>query len=113
MARKPKLQPKEEDTTEVEYVDEEWQQLISDIYDKDVPLHMLKTLKAEMDDGRKYIFPISEWLSDGNKEGKVVSSIQEWYRKNHKEIVGSEFSINIELVKDTVAPITAKTLKDM
>ena len=108
----PKLRPRP-DTGEEETASEEWQNLIDDVDTSDIPLHMLKSLKIELSDGSKYIFPISSWITNGSKEEDIVKSIQTWFKSHRKNILNTSFAIDVDLVQKIVQPVTNVTLKDL
>lgn len=92
---------------------EEWQQLIESIDASDVPIEMLKYLKTHMRNGTSFIFPVKEWLDSGADPDEIDAAIIKWYQLKDKEILGSDFVVNLEKLKDTVIPQTKETLKNL
>ncbi len=92
---------------------EEWQQLIESIDASDVPIEMLKYLKTHMKNGTSFIFPVKEWLDSGANIDEIDAAIIRWYKIKDKEILGSDFVVNLDKLKETVIPQTQQTLKDL
>lgn len=92
---------------------EEWQKMLSDIDASEVPIEMLKYLKTHMRNGTSFIFPIKEWLEAGSDPDEIDEAIIRWYKVKDKDILGSDFVVNLEKLKETVIPQTKQTLKDL
>jgi hypothetical protein len=92
---------------------EEWQKMLSDIDASEVPIDMLKLLKTHLSNGTSFIFPIKEWLDAGSDPDEIDEAIIKWYKLKDKEIIGSDFVVNLEKLKETVIPQTKLTLKDL
>lgn len=92
---------------------EEWQQMLNGIDASEVPIEMLKYLKMHMKNGTSFVFPIKEWLEAGSDPDEIDEAIVKWYKLKDKEILGSDFVINLEKLKETVIPQTKLTLKDL
>lgn len=109
--RKPQL---EELIGEIhENEDQEWQDLIDSVEATDVPLEMLKYLRVHMNDGTRMIFPIVKWNKEGVKFDEIKNTVTDWYKRNDKQILGSDFIVNLTKLKKTVKLQTLKTLKDL
>lgn len=107
--------PQPEDLVEevLDQEEQEWQDLIESIEATDVPLEMLKYLRVHLNDGKKMIFPILKWTNEGAAFSEIQVLVSDWYRKHEKEILGSDFVVNLEKLKNTVKSQTQKTLKDL
>jgi hypothetical protein len=92
---------------------EEWQQLIDSVDAIEIPLDMLKYLKANMKNGKVFMFPIKEWLEQGANLDKIDDEIMQWYKQNEKDIAGSDFVVNLEKLQETVINQTNITLKNL
>ncbi len=92
---------------------EEWQKMLSDIDASEIPIDMLKLLKTHMKDGTSFVFPIKEWLDAGSDPDEIDDAIIRWYKAKNKEIIGSDFVVNLEKLKETVIPQTKQTLKNL
>jgi hypothetical protein len=109
--KKPQL---EDLIDEAEYQEEqEWQELIDSIEATDVPLDMLKYLRVHLADNTKMVFPILKWDSEGVDIEDIKVLIKKWYKKNNKNIVGSDFVVDLTKLKKTVKEQTNRTLKDL
>lgn len=89
----------------------EWQDLLNSIEATDIPLEMLKVLRVHMEDGKRYVFPIKDWLEDGAKLSKIQQTVDAWYRENDDDILGSDFIVDLDKLKDTVTAETKRILK--
>lgn len=89
----------------------EWQDLINSIEATDIPLEMLKILRVHMDDGRRYVFPIKDWIADGASMTKIQQTVDAWYRDNDPNILGSDFIVDLDKLKNTVTAETKRILK--
>lgn len=87
----------------------EWQELIDSIDPTDIPVNMLKILRVHVDEETRFVFPIKEWLDDGVPLAKIEKVIDDYYSKNNDEILGSDFIVDLEKLKSTVAEAIAKT----
>lgn len=92
---------------------EEWQELLNGVDASEVPIDMLKYLKTHMKNGTSFVFPIKEWLESGADPDEIDESIIRWYKVKDKEIIGSDFVVNLEKLKETVIPKTKETLKNL
>lgn len=92
---------------------EEWQQLLNGVDASEVPIEMLKYLKTHMKNGTSFVFPIKEWLESGSDPDDIDEAIVNWYKVKDKEIIGSDFVVNLEKLKETVIPKTKETLKNL
>lgn len=92
---------------------EEWQKLLDGVDATEIPVEMLKYLKTHMKNGTSFIFPIKEWLDSGASPDEIDEAIMKWYVLKSKEILGSDFVVNLDLLKETVVPYTKKILKDL
>lgn len=79
----------------------------------EVPIEMLKYLKTHMKNGTSFVFPIKEWLEAGSDPDEIDEAIVKWYKVKDKEIIGSDFVVNLEKLKETVVPQTKLTLKNL
>lgn len=107
MAKQPRSLPKDHDDGE------EWQQLLNDIQADDIPVEMLKYLKAHLKDGTSFVFPVREWLEQGSSIDEVDDAITRWYSVREKDIAGSDFVVDLEKLKDTVKTHTKKIFKNL
>lgn len=107
MAKKPKLLPNETNDGE------EWKKMLESIDASEVPIEMLKYLKAHMTNGSSFIFPVKEWLDSGASSDEIEEAIYNWYKLKDDEILGSDFVVNLEKLKETVIPQTQQTLKNL
>ncbi len=98
---------------EGQYDGEEWLSMLDSIDAKEIPIEMLKYLKAHMDNGTSFIFPIKEWIEQGADPEKINEAIEQWYDLKDDEIVNSDFVINLEKLQETVITHTNETLKDL
>lgn len=114
MEQEPR-KPQPEDSIDIveEQDEQEWQDLIDSIEATDVPIEMLKYLRVHLKDGTKMIFPIVKWHKEGADFGEIKDLVSSWYKKNDKEILGSDFIVNLTKLKDTVKSQTEKVLKDL
>lgn len=92
---------------------EEWQKLLDDIDAYDVPIDMLKYLKAHMKNGTSFLFPVKEWIESGADPDRIEHAILEWYSLKDDEIAGSDFVVDINKLRETVKAETKKTLRDL
>lgn len=107
MARTPRSLPKDFDDGE------DWQQLLETIDASEVPIEMLKSLKAHLTNGTSFIFPVKEWIEAGADIDEIDEAIIRWYKLKDKEILGTDFVIDLQKVKEEVIPQTKITLKDL
>ena len=108
MAKVPKLLP--EDL----YDDgEDWQKMLNGVDASEVPIELLKYLKTHMANGTSFVFPIKEWLESGATADEIDEAILRWFKIKDDEILGSDFVINLEKLKETVVPQTKETLKNL
>lgn len=96
-----------------EQEEQEWQDLIDSIEATDVPLEMLKYLRVHLRDGSKMIFPVIKWNNEGADFDEIKILVSEWYKKNDKNILGSDFIVNLNKLKETVKLQTERILKDL
>lgn len=95
-------------------IDQEWQELIDSVEATDIPLDMLKYLRVHLKNGESTVFPIVTWLEeDGEDIEHVKDVVSLWYKKNEKEILGSDFIVDLEKLKETVQHQTDRTLRDL
>ena len=114
MEHKPRKPQPEESIGEIQHQeDQEWQDLIDSVEATDVPLEMLKYLRVHMNDGTRMIFPIVKWNKEGVNFDEIKNTVTEWYKRNDKQILGSDFIVNLTKLKKTVKSQTLKTLKDL
>lgn len=66
-----------------------------------------------MKNGQSFVFPIKEWLDSGADPDEIDETIVKWYKAKDKEIIGSDFVVNLEKLKETVIPQTQETLKNL
>lgn len=93
--------------------EQDWQNLLDSVDATDVPIEMLKYLRVHLKDGTKMIFPIVKWNKEGAKFDEIKDLVSEWYKKHDREIVGSDFIVNLTRLKETVKSQTDRTLKDL
>ena len=93
--------------------EQDWQNLLDSVDATDVPIEMLKYLRVHLKDGTKMIFPIVKWKKEGAKFDEIKDLVSEWYKKHDREIVGSDFIVNLTRLKETVKSQTDRTLKDL
>lgn len=91
----------------------DWQNLLDSVDATDVPIEMLKYLRVHMKDGNKMIFPVVKWNNEGADFEEIKNLVSEWYKKNDKQILGSDFIVNLSKLKDTVKSQTNRILKDL
>ena len=96
-----------------EQADSDWQDLLDSVDATDVPIEMLKYLRVHLKDGTKMIFPVIKWNKEGTNFDDIKSLVSDWYVKNSKEILGSDFIVNLPKLKDTVKTQTDRILKDL
>lgn len=96
-----------------EQEDSDWQDLLDSVDATDVPIEMLKYLRVHLKDGTKMIFPVVKWNNEGTDFDDIKSLVTDWYVKNNKEILGSDFIVNLPKLKDTVKTQTDRILKDL
>jgi hypothetical protein len=92
---------------------EEWRQMLEGIDASEVPVEMLKYLKTHMKNGTSLVFPIKEWIESGADIDEIDEAILRWYKLKDKEILGSDFVVNLDKLKETVVPHTKETLKNL
>lgn len=109
--RKP--QPEESFDIVGEQEEQDWQDLLDSVDATDVPIEMLKYLRVHMKDGTKMVFPVIKWSSEGVDFNEIKNIVSDWYKKNDKEILGSDFIVNLTKLKDTVKSQTSRILKDL
>lgn len=114
MEQEPR-KPQPEDLVNIseDYEEQEWQDLIDSIEATDVPIEMLKYLRVHLKDGTKMIFPIIKWSNEGTGFDEIKHLVKKWYEANDKEVVGSDFIVNLVKLKETIKSQTHKTLKDL
>lgn len=108
MAKTPKLLPEQ-----LENDGEDWQKMLDGVDASEVPIELLKYLKTHMQNGTSFVFPIKEWLEAGATPDEIDEAIIRWYKAKDDEILGSDFVINLEKLKETVVPQTKETLKNL
>ena len=114
MEQHPKKPQLEDLIDEVEYQEEqEWQELIDSIEATDVPLEMLKYLRVHLSDNTKMVFPILKWNNEGVDIDDVKLLIKKWYKKNSRNIAGSDYVVDLTKLKKTVKEQTDRILKDL
>jgi len=96
-----------------DHEEQEWQNLIDSIEATDVPIEMLKYLRVHLNDGTKMVFPIVKWNSEGAGFEEIKDLVSKWYKAHDKEVLGSDFIVNLIKLKNTVKLQTKKTLKDL
>lgn len=92
---------------------EEWQQLLEDIDTVDIPVELLKTLRAYLKDGTTFLFPIKEWIDQGSSIDEIDDAINRWYKVKDKDVVGTDFVVDLEKLKSTVTTQTSKIFKNI
>lgn len=107
MEKQPRLLPENSNDNE------EWQQLLNDIQADDIPIEMLKYLKAHMKDGTSFVFPVKEWIEKGSHIDDIDDAITGWYKVKENEIAGSDFVIDLEKLKTTVTLQTSNIFKNI
>ncbi len=114
MAHNPKKPQLEDLLDDIEYQEEqEWQELIDSIEATEVPLEMLKYLRVHLADGNKMVFPILKWDTEGVNIEDIKVLIKKWYKKNSRNIVGSDYVVDLTKLKNTVKEQTNRILKDL
>lgn len=93
--------------------EQDWQNLLDSVDATDVPLEMLKYLRVHLTDGTKMVFPVIKWCKEGTDINDIKKIVTEWYKKNDKKILGSDFIVNLTKLKETVKTQTERTLKDL
>lgn len=93
--------------------EQDWQNLLDSIDATDVPIEMLKYLRVHMKDGNKMVFPVVKWSNEGTDFEEIKNLVSEWYKKNDKQILGSDFIVNLTKLKNTVKSQTKRILKDL
>ena len=93
--------------------EQDWQNLLDSVDATDVPIEMLKYLRVHLKDGTKMIFPVVKWNNEGADFENIKTLVSEWYKKNDKEILGSDFIVNLTKLKNTVKSQTDRILKDL
>lgn len=92
----------------------QWQDLINEVTASDIPIELLKYLRVHLKDGTKYIFPILKWETEGEMTfEEIKKTVIDWMYTNQSNILGSDFVVNLEKLKDTVTTATANTLKNL
>lgn len=109
--RKP--QPQDSFNIEEDQEEQEWQDLIDSIEATDVPIEMLKYLRVHLEDGTKMIFPVVKWNNEGADFTEIKNLVSSWYKNHDKEILGSDFIVNLNKLKSTVTLQTQRVLKDL
>lgn len=107
MEKQPRSLPKDYNDNE------EWQQLLDDIETVDIPVELLKSLRAYLNDGTSFLFPIKEWIDQGSSVDDIDDAITNWYSIKNKDIVGSDFVVDLEKLKSTVTTQTNKIFKNL
>lgn len=93
---------------------EKWEAIINEVNASDVPVEMLKYLRVHLSDGTKYVFPILQWSNDdGMNYDQIKMIILNWMNTNKSNILGSDFVVNLDKLKNTVTTATANTLKNL
>lgn len=114
MEHNPKKPQLEDLLDDAEYQEEqEWQELIDSIDANEVPLEMLKYLRVHMGDGTKMVFHILKWDNEGVNIDDIKTLIKKWYKKHSRNIVGSDYVVDLTKLKKTVKEQTSRTLKDL
>lgn len=113
MEENPKHPLPENEYNLTQQEEHEWQELIDSVHTTDVPFHILKNLRVHMADGTRLIFPVADWLEQGEDLDYIEDRITGWYQKNEDLILGSDFVVDLAKIKDTVTGYTKKTLKDL
>lgn len=93
--------------------EQDWQNLLDSVDATDVPIEMLKYLRVHLKDGTKMIFPVIKWNNEGTDFDEIKNLVSEWYKKNDKQILGSDFIVNLTKLKNTVKSQTNRILKDL
>jgi hypothetical protein len=93
--------------------EQEWQDLLNTVEASDVPLEMLKFLRVHLKDETKMVFPIIKWVKEGVSFKEIKVIVSEWYKKNDRNILGSDFIVNLPKLKQTIKAQTEHTLKDL
>lgn len=93
--------------------EQDWQNLIESVDATDVPIEMLKYLRVHLKDGNKMVFPVVKWNKEGANFDEIKKLVRDWYVKNDKEILGSDFIVNLSKLKETVKSQTDRILKDL
>ena len=114
MEQEPKRpQPEHLVDISTDHEEQEWQNLIDSIEATDVPIEMLKYLRVHLKDGTKMVFPIVKWNNEGADFTEIKDLVRNWYKAHDKEVLGSDFIVNLTKLKDTVKLQTQKILKDL
>jgi len=93
---------------------DQWQDLINEITASDIPLELLKYLRVHLKDGTKYVFPILTWIDKEEMDIQEIKKVVvDWMYMNQSNILGSDFVVNLDKLKDTVTTATAQTLKNL
>lgn len=107
MAKQLKLLPEDRNDGE------EWQELLSTIEAVDIPVEVLKYLRAHLNNGTTFLFPVKEWLEQGSTVDDIDEAITRWMDIKDKDILSCDFIIDIEKLKATVTEQTDRILKDL
>lgn len=92
----------------------QWQDLINEVTASDIPIELLKYLRVHLNDGTKYVFPVLKWAEEDEMTfEEIKKTVIEWMFTNQNDILGSDFVVNLEKLKDTVTTATANTLKNL
>lgn len=111
MEQHPK-KPQPEEDFDI-HIDQEWQELIDSVEATDIPLDMLKYLRVHLKNGESTVFPITNWIDDGEDIEQIQEVVSLWYKKNEDNIEGSDFIVDLEKLKETVQYQTDRILRDL
>jgi hypothetical protein len=59
------------------------------------------------------VFPILKWGSEGVDIKDIKVLIKKWYKKHNRNIVGSDYVVDLNKLKKTVKEQTDRILKDL
>lgn len=93
--------------------EQDWQNLLDSVDATDVPIEMLKYLRVHMKDGTKMVFPVVKWNNEGTDFEEIKKLVSDWYKKNDKQVLGSDFIVNLTKLKNTIKSQTERVLKDL
>lgn len=91
----------------------DWAEIIKSIEKNEIPITVLQSVKLNLTDGTDVDIDILELLQEGMDPEEIEFKLNNHLQKLDHIIEDMDFFINIDLVMDTIQPMTDKILKNL
>jgi hypothetical protein len=107
----PKLLPSNPSNLSDE--DKEWSKIIATLDTTKAPTFVVKLLRVYFKGGESIVFPVRDWLKNGEDINYVEETINRWFKINKGTFEGVEIVVDLAKLRETIQPITDETLKEL